>query len=136
MQKKVERQHKESFSKLKKYLKEEKRIREKGTVYKIDTDLDQIMTCFKLSFINLCGYFLIEFMNRERYELLTLYESFFQLKGESSTIDGKKIIKLFKNPKDAKLMKKLIPALDKLNNLNIENNDGMKLQFSMDNCNL
>ncbi|PPA80480.1 MAG: hypothetical protein C00003105_00467 [ANME-2 cluster archaeon HR1] len=40
---------------MKKSLKEEKRIRDKDKVYRIDTELDQIMTCFEMSFVNLCS---------------------------------------------------------------------------------
>ncbi|MEA2032852.1 MAG: hypothetical protein U9N41_04625, partial [Euryarchaeota archaeon] len=51
-QKTIENEHKDDFKRLKKYLKEEKRIRDKDKVYRIDTELDQIMTCFKMSFVN------------------------------------------------------------------------------------
>jgi hypothetical protein len=56
-QKVIEKEHKDAFKRLKKYLKEEKRIRDKDEVYWINTKIDQIMTCFKMSFINLCSFF-------------------------------------------------------------------------------
>jgi hypothetical protein len=52
-------------------IKEEKRIRDKDKVYRIDMELDQIMTCFKLSFVNLCSLFLTKCMAHEKFELLT-----------------------------------------------------------------
>nr|QNO45711.1 hypothetical protein IKJKAPDM_00021 [Methanosarcinales archaeon ANME-2c ERB4]QNO47804.1 hypothetical protein GNFHAPIE_00009 [Methanosarcinales archaeon ANME-2c ERB4] len=82
-QRKIEKEHKDALKRLKKYLKEEKRIRGKDKVYRIDTELDQIMTCFKMSFINLCSLFLTRCMNHEKFELQTLFESIFQLNGEA-----------------------------------------------------
>ena len=128
-QKAIERQYKEDFIKLRKNMKEEGRIRFKDKIYRIDTELDQIMTCFKLSFANLCSFFLMECMNHERYELVTLFESIFQLSGKAKTTDREKIIKLERNPKEKKIMKKLEFGFRKLNDMKIENPEGKLLQF-------
>jgi len=82
-QRTIEKEHKDAFKRLKKSLKEEKRIRDKDKVYRIDTELDQIMTCFKMSFVNLCSLFLARCMDHEKFELQTLFESIFQLNGEA-----------------------------------------------------
>ncbi|KAF5414273.1 MAG: hypothetical protein C5S48_09655 [Candidatus Methanogaster sp.] len=58
--------HKDVFKRLKKYLEGEKWIRDKDKVYRIDTEIDRIMTCFKISFINLCSLFLARCMDREK----------------------------------------------------------------------
>jgi len=89
-QKAIEKEHKDDFTRLKRYLKEEKRIRGKDKVYRIDTELDQIRTCSKMSFVNLCSLFLTKCMNHEKFELMTLFESIFQLGGDSFVSDGKK----------------------------------------------
>ena len=130
-QKKIERLHKEDFTKLKGNLKEEGRIRFKDKVYRIDTELDQIMTCFKLSFANLCSVLLTECMNHEKYELLTLFESIFQLDGNAIVTDEAKIIKLERNPKESKVMKKVDGCIKKLNAMKIRNLESRLLQFSM-----
>jgi hypothetical protein len=69
-------------------LKEEKRLRGKDKVYRIDTELDRIMTCFKLSFVNLCSLFLKRCFNGEKMELLTLFESIFQFFKIAIAIEG------------------------------------------------
>jgi hypothetical protein len=97
-QKSIEKENKDDFKRLKRSLKEEKRIRGKDKVYRIDTELDQIMTCFKMSFVNLCSLFLTKCMNHERFELQTLFESIFQLGGEAFISEGEKIIELEMNP--------------------------------------
>lgn len=130
-QKSIEKQHKADFTKLKGNLKEEGRIRFKDKVYRIDTELDQIMTCFKLSFANLCSFLLTECMNHEKYELLTLFESIFQLRGNAIITDEQKIIKLERNPKDSKVMKKVDGCIKKLNAMKIRNLESRLLQFFM-----
>jgi len=130
-QKSIEKPHKKAFTKLRKCRKEEQRIRLKDTVYRIDTELDQIMTCFKLSFVNLCSLFLSECMNGETYELLTLFESIFQLDGQAVIIEGEKHITLSKNFKEPKLMKKLEEAMSTVNEMKMINLDGRHMKFQM-----
>ena len=112
-------------------MKEEGRIRFKEKVYRIDTELDQIMTCFKLSFANLCSFLLTECMDHEKHELLTLFESIFQLGGNAEITDREKIIKLERNLKEHNMMKKLDGCIKKLNDMKIQNPEGRLLQFSM-----
>jgi len=130
-QKAIEKEHKDDFKRLKKYLKEEKRIRGKDKVYRIDTELDQIMTCFKMSFVNLCSLFLTHCMDHEKFELLTLFESIFQLGGDSFVVNGKKTIELEMNPKEPKLMDKLKKSLRILNTMDIHDLDGRFIQFDV-----
>ncbi len=130
-QKTIEKDHTDDFTKLKKNMKEEGRIRFKDKVYRIDTELDQIMTCFKLSFANLCSFLLTECMNHEKYELQSLFESIFQLGGNAKITDYEKIIKLERNPKESNVMKKVEGCIKKLNDMKIQNPEGHLLQFSM-----
>ena len=130
-QKAIENGHKDDFKRLKKYLKEEKRIRGKDKVYRIDTELDQIMTCFKMSFINLCSLFLTKCMDHERFELQTLFESIFQLGGEAFISDDAKTIELEMNPKEPKLMDKLNKGLSILNTIDIHDLNGRCVKFGV-----
>lgn len=130
-QKVIEKEHKGDFKRLKKCLKEERRIRDKDKVYKIDTELDQIMTCFKMSFINLCSMFLTTCMDHEKYELLTLFESIFQLEGNAFVDSEKKVIELEMNPKEPELMRKLNKGLCILNGMDIHDMDGRAVQFKV-----
>lgn len=130
-QKTSEKGHKDDFKRLKRYLKEEKRIRDKDKVYRIDTELDQIMTCFKMSFVNLCSLFLTKCMNHERFELQTLFESIFQLGGEAFVSGGEKIIELEMNQKEPKLMDKLNKGLCIMNTLDIHDLNGRLIKFNM-----
>jgi transposase len=128
-QKKIENEHKDEFDRLKKCLKEEERLRQKNKVYRIDTELDQIMTCFKMSFVNLCSLFLKKCFNDEKMELLTLFESIFQLEGSASILNGKKTIELEMNSKEPRLMDKLNNGLGILNTMNIYDLDDRLIKF-------
>ncbi|MCD4810746.1 MAG: hypothetical protein K8R17_12735, partial [Methanosarcinales archaeon] len=130
-QKTSEKGHKDDFKRLKRYLKEEKRIRDKDKVYRIDTELDQIMTCFKMSFVNLCSLFLTKCMNHERFELQTMFESIFQLGGEAFVSGREKIIELEMNPKEPKLMDKLNKGLCIMNTMDIHDLNGRLIKFNM-----
>ncbi|MCP4109033.1 MAG: hypothetical protein GY749_26480 [Desulfobacteraceae bacterium] len=127
----IEKEHKDDFKKLRKNMNEEKRIRNKDKVYRIDTELDQIMTCFKLSFANICSLFLSECMNNERFEIRTLFESVFRLEGNAVITDGEKTIRLAENPKEPELMQKLTEAITKLNTMKMADLEGRRIQFSI-----
>jgi len=129
-QKSIEKEHKDDFKILKKYLKEETRIRDKDKVYRIDIELDQIMTCFKMTFINLCSMFLTKCMDHERFELQTLFESIFQLDGEAFVSEGEKTIELEMNPKDPELMHKLNKGLRILSTMDIHDLDDHLIKFN------
>ena len=130
-QKRLEKPHQKAFTKLRKCRKEEERIRLKDTVYRIDTELDQIMTCFKLSFVNVCSLFLSECMNGETCELLTLFESIFQLDGQAIITEREKHITLSKNVKEPKLMKKLEEVLLTVNEMTMLDLNGRHMKFHL-----
>lgn len=130
-QKKIRQEDSREFSKLTKCMEEEERIRVKDKIYRIDTELDQIMTCFKLSFVNLCSYLLKECMNNDKYELLKLFESIFQLKGEAIVTDDEKRIHLQENKKEPGLKGKLQKILEKLNTMKIHDPQGKKMMFEL-----
>lgn len=125
----IEKEHKDDFDKFKRSLDEEKRLRGKDKVYRIDTDLDQIMTCFKMSFVNLCSFFLTKCFDNEKFELLTLMESIFQLYGSASVSSDRKVIDLEMNPKEPDLMDKLYKGLQILNTMQVHDLDGRVIEF-------
>lgn len=125
----IKKDYKEDFKRYYKSLKEERRIRDKDTVYKIDLELDQIMTCFKMSFVNLCSLFLTKCMKSDKFELSTLFESVFQLEGYSDIEKEKKNIKLEMNPKEPDMIDKISNALKILNGLNLRDLNGRAVRF-------
>ena len=132
-QKAVQKDHKEDFARLSKDTKEAERIRLKDKVYRIDTELDQLMTCFKLSFANLCSFFLTECMNESRHEMLTLFESIFQLSGHSMLTQTEKLIELERNLKEDHVMEMVEEGMKRLNKMGIRDLQGRSVCFAMRN---
>ena len=79
--KKIEKGHEKPFKSLKKKKEELARIIDKKKIYRVDVELDQIMTCFKVSFANICGYLLDECFNGEKMTLERLFETIVELRG-------------------------------------------------------
>ena len=130
-QKAVEKEHNEDFARLRKDTKEAERIRLKDKVYRIDTELDQLLTCFKLSLANLCSLLLSECMDHARHEMLTLFESIFQLNGYSEVTPTEKCISLERNQKEPKIMKAVGQCMKRLNSMGIQDPQGRTLRFAM-----
>lgn len=130
-QKAVRKNHHEDFTRLSKNVKEAERIRLKEKVYRIDTELDQVMTCFKLTFANLCSFLLAECMNETRYEMLTLFESVFQLNGHSMVTPTEKLIELERNAKEDDIMETVDECIKSLNKMGIRDPQGRSLRFAM-----
>jgi len=128
---KIDKEHEEDFDKLRKNVEEEKRLRGKDKVYRVDVELDQIMTCFKMSFVNLCSFFLIKCFDGEKFELLTLMESIFQLDGSASVSSDRKIIGLEMNLKEPDLMDKLYKGLQILNTMQVHDLEGREIGFKV-----
>jgi hypothetical protein len=62
-------------------------------------ELDQIMTCFKISFANICGYLLDECFNGEKMTLQRLFETIFDLRGKVEVENDQRNIVIERNPK-------------------------------------
>ncbi|GFO97606.1 putative uncharacterized protein [groundwater metagenome] len=71
----IEMDDEKSFNSLKMKKSELVRIIDKKKIYSVDVELDQIMTCFKISFANICCYLLEKCFNGERMTLQQIFET-------------------------------------------------------------
>lgn len=129
--KKIEKDHPKQFTSLKKKRDELARIIDKKKIYSVDVELDQIMTCFKISFANICCYLLDECFNGEKMTLQRLFEVIFDLQGEVRIENGCRNIFIKRNPKQPEVMKKLELALDSINHMRIEDLNGCMYNFKL-----
>lgn len=129
--KKIEKEHDKPFKSLKKKKDELARIIDKKKIYHVDVELEQIMTCFRISFVNICCYLLDECFKGEKITLQRLFETIFDLRAEVRVVDGQRNIFIEKNPKQKKLMKKLESALDVINSKEIEDLNGCRYNFEL-----
>ncbi len=127
----IEQKHNKSFNALKKKKTELARIIDKKKRYRVDMELDQIMTCFKLSFANICCYLLDECFHGEKMTLQRLFDTIFELRGKARIEDHQRHISIERNPKQEKMMKKLALAFDGLNRMEIKDPSGYQYNFQL-----
>ena len=90
--KKIEKSHDKPFKSLKKKKEELARIIDKKKIYRVDVELDQIMTCFRISFANICSYMPDECINGEKMTLQRLFETIFDLRGKVKDLEEGRIL--------------------------------------------
>ena len=73
-------------------------------VYTIDVELDEIMTGFKLTFMNLCRYFCRKYLADEHVELETLIQAVFSLPGERVRTETTETVRIWRQPRDRRFM--------------------------------
>lgn len=127
----IETAHARPFRSLKKKRIELMRIIDKKKIYRVDVELDQIMTCFKLSFANVCSYLLDTCFNGERMTLERLFETIFDLRGRARVEDGLRSIFIEKNPKQEGVMEQLSSALEIINTMSIKDLNGRCYRFGL-----
>src|SRR6266513_390981 len=114
---------------LRKYEKEWLRLQGKDFVYQIDVELDQIMGFFRISLVNLSCWFLRECLGRSSMSLSKLLHTILLMPAEIELTKEVRRVKLRRNPKDPEGMKKLEPALERLNELRIQHLDQKRIEF-------
>jgi hypothetical protein len=103
----------------------------KETVYTVDVELDQIMTFFRVSLVNIYTY-LARLMGYSHLGLVKLLYTVLRLTGEVvETVDTKQII-LEANARDPDTMQRLSGAVSMINALEIHNVAGQKVSFSVE----
>lgn len=125
----IEMDDEKSFNSLKKKRTELARIIDKKKIYSVDMELDQIMTCFKISFANLCCYFLEKCFNGEKMTLQQIFETIFELRGKVKVDGDERNIIIERNSKQETLMKKLDSAFNTINLMGIEDVNGYRYNF-------
>jgi len=129
--KKIERSHDRKFKLLKIKRKELARIIDKKKIYQVDVELDQIMTCFKVSFVNICSYFLEECLDGERMTLERLFETVFNLTGKYRIEGNQRTIHIDRNLKQEDIMRKLEQAFSSISQMEIRDLMMNKYNFNL-----
>ena len=128
---KIKNHNEKQFKSLKKKRAELARIIDKKKIYRVDVELDQIMTCFKISFANICAYLLDECFSGEKMILQRLFDTIFDLRGKVRIEDGQRNIVIEGNPKQKDVMRKLESALDVINNMRIKDLNGRRYNLKL-----
>jgi transposase len=125
------------FNRLKRHEQEWLRLQGKEKIYKVDVELDQILTYFRVAFVNLCTYFQMKFLSNlsltknatKRMTLATLLHRIFSLPATIEQTAEWRRVYLQRNHKDKAMMAVLEQVIPKLNALNLRHANGCRLEF-------
>jgi transposase len=126
--------HQKLFDRLKRLEQQWLHLQGKEKIYKVDVELDQILTYFRVAFVNLCTYFQMAFLNSSssftnRSTLATLLHRIFLLPATIEQTKDWRRVYLKRNPKDKEMMTALENVLLKLNQLNLYQTEKQRLEF-------
>ena len=117
---------------LEKYNREWLRLQGRETVYKMDVELDQIMTFYRVSLANLYAYFIKHFLGGDPISMINFLHRVIQLRATIKQNSKVRKIILHYSKKDKVMMEKIPKAIEKLNALNVIGPQGKKMEFSLE----
>ena len=104
----------------------------KDGVYKVDVELDQIVTFHRVSLAHLYAYFIKHFLGSDFISMMNLLHKVIHIHASiKETADTRKII-LDYNKKDRLTMNKLANAIKKINSLNVIGPQGKRMEFFLE----
>lgn len=120
------------FKRLRKLEREWLRLQGKEKVYKIDVELDTLMTFFRIGLVNLYNYLAYELFGKRVVSMNKLVQSIMLLPAIiEERIDVKRVI-LGYNKKDPDMMRRLKKVIAKINALEPKTLRGKKYEFSLE----
>lgn len=130
--KSIESEWSKDLPRLRKYEKEWLRLQGKEYVYRIDVELDQIMSYFRIGLVNLSSWFLHECLPKQKMALSQLLHNILLMPAEIELTKDIRRVRLKRNLKNPEGMQGLEPALRKLNDLKIPHLDGRRIEFALE----
>jgi len=118
------------FRKLDRAEREWLRLQGKDTVYKVDVELDQTMTFFRLSLVNLYTY-MARLLGWSHLSLVGFLHTVLLLPGRVEETPERRHVILERDEKEPETMEALSAAIAKLNALGITNLSGQRLSFGL-----
>lgn len=127
----TEKPYLKKFDQLRRYEAWWLRLQGKQVVYKVDVELDQILTYFRVSLANIAAYFLKHFLDMGPTCFSTLMQEILLLDGEIEETHEMRKVTLNRNLKDPVTMERLEAALTKFNALPLHTLSGKAYQFKL-----
>jgi len=129
--KKIEKEHPDQFRLLRKHRREWLRLQGKETIYKVDVELDQIVTFHRVSLANLYAYFIKHFLGGKPMSMTDLLHKIIHLPATIKETDDVRKIILDYNKKDKLMMEKLSKAIEKIKCLACYWTPRQRMEFSL-----
>jgi len=127
----IESDRGKDLQRLRRYEKEWLRLQGKDHVYRVDVELDQIMTFFRVALVNLSSWFLSECLGKRSMSLAQFLHNLLLMPAEIQLTKRVRRIQLRRNPKDPESMAMLEVALKRLNELEIQDLEERKIEFAI-----
>ena len=128
---KIKEPDKDSFKKLHRLEKEWLRLQGKEKIYTIDVELDEIMTFFRTSLVNIYAYLTRLIFGKKAISMGGLVQSILHLPALIEETAEKRTVTLAYNDKDHQTMKNLQGALVKINQFDLKTLSGKLLEFKI-----
>lgn len=119
------------FHSLRKAEREWLRLQGKETVYKVDVELDQIMTFFRVSLVNLYSYLVYHLFGESTISLNRFVQTVLLLPALIEESADRKEVTLKYNHKDPKTMTCLQSGLKRINALRCQTSNGKRISFKL-----
>jgi hypothetical protein len=126
---KAERQHEVAQARAVALDADKARLERKRRIFTVDVELDEIMTAFKVTFMNLCAVFMTTYLGREM-QLDTLIRSILTLPGERVRTQTTETIRIWRQPRDREAMPLVERACEKLTALGLRRGE-RRLRFEL-----
>jgi transposase len=119
-----------AYKKLERAEREWLRLQGKENVYKVDVELDQIMTYFRVSLVNLYAY-LSKLMGGSHLSLVRLLYTVLALPGRIQENETSRRVELKRTQTDPLTMRRLEKAIEAINELNVHDGQGKRYIFAL-----
>ena len=129
--KKIMEPQKHEFKRLRKLEREWLRLQGKEKVYSVDVELDEIMTFYRVSLVNMYSYLSYELFGKMAISMNRLVHSILHIPALVEETPEKKRVTLKYNEKDPDMMASLQEAIGKINELGLKKLNGKIVEFNI-----
>ena len=128
---KIMEPQKKEFKRHCKLVREWLRLQGKEKVYTVDVELDEIMTFYRMSLVNMCSYLSYELFGRSSLSMNRLVHAILHLPAVVEETKQMKRVILKYNDKNPEMMEALRGAISRIHELGPKTLDGKNLLFAV-----
>ncbi|HDZ62253.1 MAG TPA: hypothetical protein ENH40_03810 [Nitrospirae bacterium] len=129
--KKIMEPQKHEFKRLGKLEREWLRLQGKEKVYSVDVELDEIMTFYRVSLVNMYCYLAYELFGKSAISMNRLVHSILHMPALVEENSEMKTVTLKYSEKDPEMMERLREAIGKINELGLKKLNGKIVEFNI-----
>ena len=133
--KKIIEPQKHEFKRLRKLEREWLRLQGKEKVYSVDVELDEIMTFYRVSLVNMYSYLAYELFGKMSISMNRLVNSILHMPALVEETPEMKRVTLKYSEKDPEMMERLRETIGKINKLGLKELNGKIVEFSVGDIN-